>query len=218
VLAVSVVRLQLNTTLWSADKDGSSRKQTTADTPAASKQATDILLVNAEHPLPKEYHPDNLVNLYNKKGRHFQLAQDDISVGETVFEAMNTMFAAAQKDGVSGFIITSGYRSRKEQEKIFAATKDKTAAKPGTSEHETGLAFDVAAMGSRNFGKTPQFKWLSQHCAEYGFIIRYPKGMKKVTGYPYEPWHYRYVGKKHAASIMQRGITLEQYCERSSLD
>ncbi|AGA67854.1 D-alanyl-D-alanine carboxypeptidase [Desulfitobacterium dichloroeliminans LMG P-21439] len=123
------------------------------------------------------------------------------------------MFAAAQKDGVRGFVITSGYRSRKEQAEIFSTTKDGTAARPGESEHETGLAFDVDAMDNKQFELTPQFEWLSQHCAEYGFILRYPQGMEGKTGYPYEPWHYRYVGKEHAAVIMDKRITLEQYWE-----
>jgi D-alanyl-D-alanine carboxypeptidase len=153
--------------------------------PAAG--ASDILLVNAENPLPEDYRPKNLVNLYDQKHKHFQLAKADIEVCETVYQAMGAMFAAAQKDGVKGFIITSGYRTREEQKEIFSDTLDGTAAKPGESEHETGLAFDVTAMGDENFELTPQFEWLSKHCAEYGFIIRYPKGMEDVTGYPYEP-------------------------------
>jgi D-alanyl-D-alanine carboxypeptidase len=181
--------------------------------PHTSKPSEDILFVTAENPLPKDFRPENLVNLYDQKYRHFQLAKADIEVCETVFEAMDAMFAAAQKDGVKGFIITSGYRSREEQKEIFSTSTDGTAAKPGESEHETGLAFDVAAMGDENFELTPQFEWLSKHCAEYGFIIRYPKDMEDVTGYPYEPWHYRYVGKAHAANIMDKGITLEQYLE-----
>lgn len=181
--------------------------------PHTSKPSEDILLVNAENPLQKDFRPESLVNLYDQKSRHFQLAKIDIEICETVFEAMDKMFAAAQQDGVKGFIITSGYRSRKEQEEIFSTTTDGTAAKPGESEHEAGLAFDVTAFGNENFELTPQFEWLSKHCAEYGFIIRYPKGMEDVTGYPYEPWHYRYVGKAHAANIMDKGITLEQYLE-----
>ncbi|RYD01409.1 hypothetical protein N752_30920 [Desulforamulus aquiferis] len=61
---------------------------------------------------------------------------------------------------------------------------------------------------------TPQFEWLAKHCAEYGFIIRYPKGKEDVTGVPFEPWHYRYVGTPHAKEIMDKGITLEEYLEQ----
>ncbi|REE87448.1 D-alanyl-D-alanine carboxypeptidase [Paenibacillus taihuensis] len=201
------------------DAPPASKPEPATDVPPASKPPTetlpsrDILLVNAEHPLPKDFRLEHLVKLYDQKNRHFQLAKADIKISQTVFEAMDKMFAAARKDGVKGFIITSGYRSDKEQKEIFSTTTDGTAAKPGESEHEAGIAFDVAAMGNESFELTPQFKWLSKHCAEYGFIIRYPKGMEKVTGYPFEPWHYRYVGKADAVIIMSKGITLEQYLE-----
>ena len=173
-----------------------------------------ILLVNANNPLPEDFQPENLVNLFEQQDRNFDLAKADIEIAQSVFEAMNTMFSAANADGVSGFIITSGYRSRENQAEIFASTTDGFAAKPGESEHETGLAFDVVAMGDENFELTPQFAWLSAHCAEYGFIIRYPKDMEDITGISYEPWHYRYVGIPYAKEIMDRGITLEEYLGR----
>lgn len=178
-----------------------------------SNPSEEILLVNAENPLPQDYQPENLVNLYEQKNKHFQLAKADIEVCESVYQAMDAMFAAAQKDGVEGFIITSGYRSREKQKEVFSTSADGIAAKPGESEHETGLAFDVTAYGNENFELTPQFEWISKHCAEYGFIIRYPKDMEAVTGVPFEPWHYRYVGTSHAKEIMDKGITLEQYLE-----
>ncbi|HBC92320.1 MAG TPA: hypothetical protein DCZ10_05300 [Pelotomaculum sp.] len=174
----------------------------------------ELLLVNADNPLPQDYRHENLINLYDQKNKHFQLAKADIEVCEAVYQAMDAMFAAAQKDGVKGFIITSGYRSREEQKEVFSTSADGISAKPGESEHETGLAFDVTAYGNENFELTPQFQWLSKHCAEYGFIIRYPKDKEDVTGVPFEPWHYRYVGTPHAKEIMDEGITLEEYLER----
>jgi D-alanyl-D-alanine carboxypeptidase len=173
----------------------------------------EILLVNAANPLPDNFYPESLVRLYGRGDQHFQLAASDIEVCEIVFESMAAMFEAAQRDGVGGFIITSGYRTRDEQRALYNSTTDGTAAKPGESEHETGLAFDVGAADNEHFELTPQYEWLSAHCAEYGFIIRYPQGAESLTGFPYEPWHYRYVGKEHATTIMSRGITLEQYCE-----
>ena len=180
--------------------------------PESTAQKTEnILLVNADNPLPINFQPENLVNLFEQENRYFELAKADIKLCESVFQAMNTMFEAAQADGVSGFIITSGYRSRTNQEEIYAESIDGFAAKPGESEHETGLAFDVVAMGDENFALTPQFEWLSVHCATYGFIIRYPEGKENITGISYESWHYRYVGVSVAKEIMQRGITLEEY-------
>jgi D-alanyl-D-alanine carboxypeptidase len=173
----------------------------------------EILLVNAANPLPDSFYPESLVSLYGQEDQHFQLAASDIEVCGVVFESMDAMFAAAQRDGVDGFIITSGYRTQDEQQALYNLTTDGTAAKPGESEHETGLAFDVGVMDNEHFEMTPQYEWLSAHCAEYGFIIRYPQGAERLTGFPYEPWHYRYVGQEHATIIMSRGITLEQYCE-----
>lgn len=172
---------------------------------------SDILLINYENPLSRDYQPEELINLYEQRNRHFQLARSDIRICRTVFEAMDSMFSAAQADGVDGFIITSGYRSFIQQSEIYKSRSDGMAAAPGTSEHETGLAFDVVAMGNENFALTPQYEWLSQNCGEFGFILRYPESKECITGTPYEPWHYRYVGLPHSVTIMEEGITLEEY-------
>lgn len=182
--------------------------------PNASNPSQDILLVNSDNPLPENYCPENLVRLYDQRNRQFQLANADIEVCEIVFAAMDAMFTAAQNDGVGGFIITSGYRSYEKQVEVFASSPAGIAAEPGKSEHETGLAFDVTAYGNENFELTPQYEWLSEHCAEYGFIIRYPNGKEDITGVPFEPWHYRYVGTPYAEEIMDAGITLEEYLEQ----
>ncbi|MPN10438.1 putative carboxypeptidase YodJ [bioreactor metagenome] len=122
------------------------------------------------------------------------------------------MFAAAKEDGVDTFIITSGYRSRARQQELYDASTDNTVAEPGSSEHESGLAFDLSTMNSGDsFDTTKQFAWLSKHCWEYGFILRYPKGKEDITGLPYEPWHYRYVGVAAATAMHDKGITLEEY-------
>ena len=99
---------------------------------------------------------------------------------------------------------------------IKAATVVK---RPGQSEHNTGLAVDVGGSGnyslSQDFENTASFKWLYENCADYGFILRFPKGKEDVTGVIYEPWHYRYVGKKVAKEIMSKGICLEEYLEKT---
>lgn len=172
---------------------------------------TELLLVNFDNPLPQNYEPVELINLFEQKGRHFQLSRSDIEINRTVFDAMQNMFLSAKNDGVEGFIITSGYRTFEEQAIIYASNKNGTAAPAGTSEHQTGLAFDVTAYGNGNFESTPQFKWLVKNCAEYGFILRYMEGKEDITGYPYESWHYRYVGIPYAKEMMDAGITLEEY-------
>ena len=179
---------------------------------AALAQADSVLLVNRDHPLPEDYAPQDLVNLYEQK-HHFRLTRSDIYLERHVFEAANRMFEQAKRDGVERFTITSGYRSRDKQAELYAGGANANAAAPGTSEHETGLAFDVTTRrDSGGFETTKQFRWLSEHCWDYGFILRYPEGAEEITGFPYEPWHYRYVGEDIARIIRDRQWTLEEYC------
>ena len=84
-------------------------------------------------------------------------------------------------------------------------------ADPGTSEHHTGLAFDLAITGEASFGATKQSVWLAQHCWEYGFIIRYPSDKTAITRISYEPWHVRYVGTEHALIMRDENLCLEEY-------
>ena len=138
--------------------------------------------------------------------------------------ALEALFEGAQEDGITLFA-TSGFRSYSTQKAIFErkleTMNEKAAnasvAKPGYSEHQTGLAMDVEGLSSlgsglvEDFGETPEGMWLAAHCHEYGFILRYPKGKTNITGYIYEPWHIRYVGRKAAAEIHEKDITLEEY-------
>jgi len=178
---------------------------------AATEGKAAILLVNASHPLPADYRAENLVCLYDQK-RSFLLARSDLYLTEEAFLAVNKMFADAEKAGLNGFIITSAYRTREAQQQIFSESPAGYAQKPGCSEHETGLAFDVTARhDSGDFGATEQCKWLQAHCHEYGFIQRYPEGKAHITGIEYEPWHYRYVGVENAKRIRRSGLSLEEY-------
>ncbi len=182
---------------------------------AFAQGASDVLLVNAFRPLPDGYSADALVELYGEE-RSFQLASSDIRLTREAFEAANEMFSEAQKDGVDGFILTSGYRTEEKQRELYESDADGTAAMPGASEHQTGLAFDVTAYrDGGGFEDTEQFRWLEEHCWDYGFLLRYPAGKEGITGIPYEPWHYRYVGVEIAREIRENGWTLEEYCERN---
>jgi D-alanyl-D-alanine carboxypeptidase len=114
--------------------------------------------------------------------------------------------------------LVSGFRSYSRQKTIYnnyvaidGVTKaDTYSARPGHSEHQTGLAFDVGAIDD-NYGNTAAGKWLANNAHKYGFIIRYPKGKTHITGYKYEPWHIRYIGTNHATTIYNKQITLEEY-------
>lgn len=172
-----------------------------------------ILLVNKEHPLPADYAPDYT----NGAGQSTSLQGD----AEAAAEAF---LAAANAQGNSMYIL-SGYRSYDVQASLFANYaaahgEDKAntfSARAGQSEHQTGLAFDVGDAAHSGYNlqisidQFPGVQWMMQHCAEYGFILRYPEGKEKITGYQYEPWHFRYVGVEAATAIMSSGLTLEEY-------
>ena len=116
----------------------------------------------------------------------------------------------------------SGYRSYELQENLYTGyvashgqeSADLESAKPGHSEHQLGLAMDLSIDGTldESFGLTEQFDWLQENAYKYGYILRYPKDKVYMTGYAYEPWHYRYVGVEAATIIHNEDITYEEYC------
>ena len=114
--------------------------------------------------------------------------------------------------------LQSGYRSYETQKSLYNSYVKKHgetltntfSAKPGHSEHQTGLAFDVGKVED-SFANTKESKWLDQNAHLYGFIIRYPKGKQSITGYKYEPWHIRYLGLENAKKVKDSGKTLEEY-------
>ena len=138
--------------------------------------------------------------------------------------ALEDLFEAAAQDGITLYA-TSGYRSYSTQKAIFERKLERmdekqanaSVAKPGYSEHQTGLAMDIEGETTKGtglteaFGESPEGIWTAEHCAEYGFIIRYPKEKTNITGYIYEPWRLRYVGKEAAAEITELGVTFEEY-------
>ena len=153
-----------------------------------------ILIVNKTYSLPSDYAP---------------------GINHTALYYLHMLQADAKAVGIDIPVI-SAYRSYETQRALFdsyyAKDGDKAdtySARPGHSEHQTGLAFDVGAIDD-NYGDTIGGKWLYNNCANYGFIIRYLTGKEDITGYKYEPWHIRYVGSV-AEYIMNQGITLEEY-------
>ncbi len=138
--------------------------------------------------------------------------------------ALEALFEAAAQEGVTLYA-TSGFRSYATQKAIFnrkletmsERAANASVAKAGYSEHQTGLAMDIegeTTLGTgltEEFGESPEGIWVAEHCHEFGFIIRYPKGKTDITGYIYEPWHLRYVGKEAAQEITDLGVTFEEY-------
>jgi LAS superfamily LD-carboxypeptidase LdcB len=139
-------------------------------------------------------------------------------------DQMNLMLADAKAAGKE-VLITTAYRAYWLQKAIFESNvakkgsveeANKTSAKPGQSEHQTGLAADLTTPGlnyeiASSFGETPEGIWITENARKYGFILRYPKNKTEITGYAYEPWHFRYVGKDAADYIFKNGLTLEEF-------
>ncbi|MCY9019844.1 D-alanyl-D-alanine carboxypeptidase family protein, partial [Priestia megaterium] len=179
------------------------------------------VVVNKQNKLPENYVPKDLV--YTTIPFTFKEQTEKKKMRSEAAAAIAQLFAGAKKQGVT-LLGVSAYRSHATQSALFSSYVqrdgyDKAAtysALPGTSEHETGLGIDVTkgdgtCAAQDCFGGTKEATWLDAHAAEYGFIIRYPKGKDAVTGYKYEPWHLRYVGKPVAQAIKSKGITLEEY-------
>lgn len=180
-----------------------------------------LAIINKENTLPSDYEPDDLV----VPDVRFPFTEDlpKKKMRKVAADALEKLFAAADKDGIKLYA-QSGYRSYETQETLFAnyvqrdgeEAANKYSARPGESEHQSGLTMDVTSEAVNyeltvEFGETKEGKWLQEHAADYGFIIRYPKGKEEITKYQYEPWHIRYVGKKAAKAIMENNITLEEY-------
>lgn len=174
-----------------------------------------VIIVNKENKLDRRYIPKSLV-LPNIK------IQGNCSlVSEEMVDDLELMFDAALKDGVN-LIGVSGYRSFEYQEGLYSLAESGNSsydsdyvAMPGYSEHQTGLAIDVLSdeylVLDDGFKNTKAYEWLVNNCYKYGFIIRYPEHKELITGYPFEPWHLRYVGIDIATEIAKKGITLEEY-------
>lgn len=172
-------------------------------TPEKEHYVKGILIANKIYPMPQNFAPGE-----SKEARK-------------AFEQLNK---AAKKAGYT-FDAFSTYRSYDRQKVLYDGyvkrdgkeAADTYSARPGFSEHQTGLAFDIGEVGKPGdyaddrFGETEAGKWLAKNAHKYGFIMRYPKGKEKVTGYKHESWHFRYVGEKIATEIYENNSTLEEY-------
>lgn len=170
----------------------------TPDPPATTgvTYISGILVVNKTYPLPADYNP---------------------GVDPTAYAALTEMFGGAAAEGISLWV-ASGFRSYDTQNWLYnnyvamdgKEAADTYSARPGHSEHQTGLAFDLNIVADY-FAYTTEGIWLANNCWKYGFIIRYPLGKEGITGYKYEPWHVRYLGKDVAKAVYESGLCLEEY-------
>lgn len=187
------------------------------DTDVVAQPDSLTVLVNKYHALPQDYIPQ-LETLGSPYGSG--------SLRPEAAAAFRAMADAARADGIS-LRSVSAYRSYQRQESVYnrylrqdtQASVDSYSARPGFSEHQTALALDInVASLSAHFENTPAYAWLVEHCADYGFILRYPQGKEDITGYRFEPWHYRYVGTEAAQACMSQDLTFEEYLALQPVD
>lgn len=175
-----------------------------------------LLLVNGNIPLPEDY-------------SFVPVQYENETVDKRMYSSLVEMLDTAKAEGLTLWL-ASGYRDRETQKVIlnnaienrmnsYGMAEEEarenallTIALPGYSEHETGLAIDFNYV-NQDFESTAEYAWLSEHAREYGFVQRYPKGKEEITGINVEPWHYRYVGRKHAKKMQELELTLEEYVE-----
>ncbi len=180
-----------------------------------------LSVVNKEFALPSDYQPLDL----KVPNVRFPFEEDlpQKQLRKEAAEALENLFAHAENDGLHLFA-QSGFRSFERQEQIFTAfaeqdgeeAANKYSARPGESEHQTGLVMDITSESvnfqlTTEFGDTEEGIWVAKHAHEYGFVVRYPKGKESITQYDYEPWHLRYVGTKAATEMKNNNETLEEY-------
>ncbi len=176
------------------------------------------IVVNKTHDLPSDYEPEDLIlpDVSTTK---------KLYVREVIHDDLKEMFSEAKSQNIN-LSITSGYRSYQYQKTLFnnyvardgVEAASRYSARPGQSEHQTGLALDLASQNgkctlSTCFKDTDEGKWLKENSWKYGFVLRYPEGKEEITGYMFEPWHFRYVGKKESQKIFESGLTIEEYYE-----
>ena len=177
-------------------------------------------LVNKERSIPTSYVPPELVVV--EVSTRSNATSDEKRVRQTIIDPLTKMFEGAFKEGHS-LMVGSAYRSATTQDLLFNTyvarvgyeQANKYSAHPGHSEHQTGLAVDISTVSQQCylaecFIGTADGQWLADNAYKYGFHLRYPKGKEIITGYNFEPWHYRYVGIELATALHQSGITLDQ--------
>lgn len=173
-----------------------------------------LLLVNKDHPVPTGGEESEAVNLFQHKEllNGFIVLDKTIQLSPSLVQKFSTMIGAAEKDGVSRFLISSGYRDNKEQNKLYQQMGADYALPAGYSEHNLGLSLDIGSTQAE-MSQAPEGKWLKKNAWRYGFIVRYPADKTAITGIQSEPWHFRYVGLPHSAIMQEKNFVLEEYLD-----
>ena len=223
-------------TLYSSAANHAAETPTPSPTPAPTEIPTQNpnlpLLINKQFAVNENYQAPDLVKMADICDPNLVIIKyADTRANREATLALNDMLKAAHQDGITVWQISAGYRTFKMQQDLMDAQVNDymrgnklsradaesaaklTVAVPGTSEHHTGLAFDVTVPGV-SFKGTDQARWLAANCWDYGFIIRYEEDKQDITGFLAEPWHIRYVGKAHSILMRDGGLCLEEYIEK----
>lgn len=216
-------REQIDKNLRDAATTPTSFKETTTTDKTLPSELTTpsskLVLVDSVHTLPVDYVPSTL-----KDDIYLKSTSEVIPIDEETGNKAKEMMQAANDAGISLYVVT-GYRSYEDQQKYYTSRMEllnnsedakKQVQAAGCSEHQTGLAIDFTddpsnAQPTTDFGKTDAGKWLYEHAHEYGFILRYPEGKEDITGYTYEPWHFRYINIEIATYLKENNLTYEEY-------
>lgn len=215
---ISVAKLkEINKITGDMIKPG--QKLNLTETKSLVSATGNLVLVNKKYPLNSSYVPSNLINPNVPS-----VNESKTKMTPEAAKALEALFFKANNDNIKLTAI-SGYRSYTRQNEIFAssirkygsvAAANQFSARPGQSEHQTGLAMDISSPSvnytlTQSYAKTREGEWLKNNAPQFGFIVRYSKGKENITGYQFEPWHLRYVGKSASLNITSRSITLEEY-------
>ena len=225
----------------SEPESGSSESESSSEEESGSSESKAETSSEPEEPAEKDYGTLILVNPWNYIPEDYVLnlekVQGKYNMDIKAAESARNLVAAAKEAGFN-MQLCSAYRTVEKSAELYQRKVNqyigygyseadakveaaKWVAPPGTSEHHTGLAMDLVSSDywsyysdlEHDYEKFDSFKWMYEHCAEFGFILRYPKDKQDITGITYEPWHYRYVGIEAATYIMENGLCLEEYLE-----
>lgn len=173
-----------------------------------------LVLVNQEYPVKEEAIRPDIVPIVQHAELldGYAVMDGRVQLSKEVARRFVTMIAAAREDGVSHFIINSGFRGFDEQAELYEQKGSDYALPAGYSEHNLGLSVDVGSTQMK-MERADEGKWLAEHAWKYGFVMRYPKNKSDITGIQYEPWHIRYVGLPHSAIMQKNDWVLEEYLD-----
>lgn len=177
---------------------------------------TDLILVNKSFHISKNFFPIDLTSISTYDVEYIKRDNENMLASKHALDYYQLMYNEAKANNID-LVIFSAYRTYQKQYDLYYNVNrkdDNYSAKPGYSEHHTGLAFDISDTIhglTLNFSKSKTYKWLINNSYKYGFILRYPQNKENITMYSYEPWHFRYVGIETATKIYYLNTTLEEY-------